>query len=86
MYLRELSLMVKHVTFNHYHMSSNLIALKVFVNIIKNINNRYAEIGRRVPLRTEWFYNCASSSLVTYNVIKLYTYMIQFPISLILLI
>ncbi len=29
--------------------------------------NRYAGIGRQVPLRTEWFYNCASSNLVTYT-------------------
>lgn len=27
-YIRELSLMVKHMTFNHYYMSSNPIALK----------------------------------------------------------
>lgn len=33
-----------------------------------NKKNRYAGIGRQVPLRTEWFYNCASSNLVTYNI------------------
>lgn len=28
--------------------------------------NRCAGIGRQFPLRTEWFYNRASSNLVTY--------------------
>ena len=29
--------------------------------------NRYAEIGRQIPLRMEWFKYRTSSSLVTYN-------------------
>ena len=33
-FVRELSLMEKHMTFNHYYMSSNLIALIKLINLI----------------------------------------------------
>lgn len=29
--------------------------------------NRYAETGRQIPLRMEWYNNRASSNLVTYT-------------------
>lgn len=43
-----------------------LIKSSIKTYLIKTKKNRCAEIGSQVPLRTEWFYTRASSSLVTY--------------------
>ena len=46
-------------------------ALVVSSSLILGIKyNRCAGIGRQVPLRTEWFHNCTSSSLVICNLLN----------------
>ena len=45
---RELNLKVKYVTFNHYNMSSNLIALRKFniIHLIKNsVKQKYTQVN-----------------------------------------